>query len=183
MVDKILDVFSNTKNYDIALMTTFNFDVSFFERSILNRLYENNVKKVSLFVDSYELNKALSEIDYTSIGKKYVVNPIEMKEAFHPKLILLLGQASAKLVVASANITVSGYLRNGEIFNVFDYDDIDPVIVENYLKEIYNFNINKVGLNSDNQVIDFIVENIRDVSSSKSARWMPSAGPKSRSMR
>lgn len=126
MVDKILDVFSNTKNYDIALMTTFNFDVSFFERSILNRLYENNVKKVSLFVDSYELNKALSEIDYTSIGKKYIINPIEMKEAFHPKLILLLGQASAKLVVASANITVSGYLRNGEIFNVFDYDDKHP---------------------------------------------------------
>lgn len=126
MVDKILDVFSNTKNYDIALMTTFNFDVSFFERSILNRLYENNVKKVSLFVDSYELNKALSEIDYTSMGKKYVVNPIEMKEAFHPKLILLLGQASAKLVVASANITVSGYLKNGEIFNVFEYDDKHP---------------------------------------------------------
>ena len=49
MVDKILDVFSNTKNYDIALITTFNFDVSFFERSILNRLYENNVKKVSIF--------------------------------------------------------------------------------------------------------------------------------------
>lgn len=126
MADRILDVFSNTKNYDIALMTTFNFDVSFFERSILNRLYENNVKKVSLFVDSYELNKALSEIDYTSIGKKYVVNPIEMNEAFHPKLILLLGQASAKLIVASANITVSGYLKNGEIFNVFEYDDKHP---------------------------------------------------------
>ena len=126
MVDRILDVFSNTKNYDIALMTTFNFDVSFFERSILNRLYENNVKKISLFVDSYELNNALSEIDSTSMGKKYVVNPIEMREAFHPKIILLLGQASAKLVVASANITVSGYLRNGEIFNVFDYDDKHP---------------------------------------------------------
>lgn len=126
MADRILDVFSNTKNYDIALMTTFNFDVSFFERSILNRLYENNVKKVSLFVDSYELNKALSEIKDTSIGKKYIVNPIEMKEAFHPKVILFLGQASAKLVVASANITVSGYLRNGEIFNVFDYDDKHP---------------------------------------------------------
>lgn len=126
MVDKILDVFSNTKTYDIALITTFNFDVNFFERSILNRLYENNVKKVSLFVDSYELNKALSEIDSTSMGKKYVVNPIEMREAFHPKIILLLGQASAKLVVASANITVSGYLRNGEIFNVFDYDDKHP---------------------------------------------------------
>ena len=108
MIERILDVFSESKNYDIALMTTFNFDISFFENKILNHLYENDVKKVSLFVDSYELNKALSEIDYTSIGKKYIVNPIEMKEAFHPKLILLLGQASAKLVVASANITVSG---------------------------------------------------------------------------
>ncbi len=123
MEERILDIFSNVKKYDIALMTTFNFDIGFFERAVLNRLYENNVRKVSLFVDSYELNKALSETTYTSIGKKYVVNPIEMKEAFHPKLILLLGQSCAKLVVASANITVSGYLRNSEIFNVFEYDD------------------------------------------------------------
>ena len=47
MEEKILDAFSKSKNYDIALMTTFNFDITFFERSILNRLYENNVKKVS----------------------------------------------------------------------------------------------------------------------------------------
>ncbi len=123
MVEKIIDVFSNTKTYDIALMTTFNFDIGFFERAILNRLYENNVKKISLFVDSYELNKTLSESTHTSIGKKYIVNPIEMQKSFHPKIILLLGQASAKLVISSANITVSGYLRNSEIFNVFEYDD------------------------------------------------------------
>lgn len=157
MVDKILDVFSNTKNYDIALMTTFNFDVSFFERSILNRLYENNVKKVSLFVDSYELNKALSEIDYTSIGKKYIVNPIEMTEAFHPKLILLLGQASAKLVVASANITVSGYLRNGEIFNVFDYDDKHPENLKVISSAIRFFEkLNGRSFNQDKALFDEI---------------------------
>lgn len=157
MVDKILDVFSNTKNYDIALMTTFNFDVSFFERSILNRLYENNVKKVSLFVDSYELNRALSEIDYTSIGKKYVVNPIEIKEAFHPKLILLLGQASAKLVVASANITVSGYLRNGEIFNVFDYDDKHPENLKVINSAIRFFEqLNDRSFNQDKALFDEI---------------------------
>ncbi len=157
MVDRILDVFSNTKIYDIALMTTFNFDVSFFERSILNRLYENNVKKVSLFVDSYELNKALSEIDYTSIGKKYVVNPIEMKEAFHPKLILLLGKASAKLVVASANITVSGYLRNGEIFNVFDYDDKHPENLKVINSTIRFFEqLNDRSFNQDKALFDEI---------------------------
>ncbi len=126
MAEKILDVFAEKDKYDIALITTFNFDISFFERSILNRLYENNVKKVSLFVDSYELNRALSEINYSSIGKKYIVNPIEMKEAFHPKVILLLGQTCAKLVVSSANITISGYLKNNEIFNVFEYDDKHP---------------------------------------------------------
>ena len=159
MLDKILDVFSNTKNYDIALMTTFNFDVSFFERSILNRLYENNVKKVSLFVDSYELNKALSEIDYTSMGKKYVVNPIEMKEAFHPKLILLLGQASAKLVVASANITVSGYLRNGEIFNVFDYDDKHPEnlkVINSAIRFFEQLNDSDRSFNQDKALFDEI---------------------------
>ena len=157
MVDKILDVFSNTKNYDIALMTTFNFDVNFFERSILNRLYENNVKKVSLFVDSYELNKALSEIDHTSIGKKYIVNPIEMKEAFHPKLILLLGQASAKLVVASANITVSGYLKNGEIFNVFDYDDKHPENLKVINSAISFFEqLNDRSFNQDKALFDEI---------------------------
>lgn len=157
MVDRILDVFSNTKNYDIALMTTFNFDVSFFERSILNRLYENNVKKVSLFADSYELNKALSEIDYTSIGKKYIVNPIEMKEAFHPKLILLLGQAAAKLVVASANITVSGYLKNGEIFNVFDYDDKHPENLKVVNSAIRFFEqLNDRSFNQDKALFDEI---------------------------
>lgn len=123
MVEKILDVFSKSAGYDIALMTTFNFDIDFFERTVLNRLYDNNVKKVSLFVDSYELNKALSETTYTSMGKKYHMNPVEMKEAFHPKLILLLGDNSAQLVVASANITINGYLKNNEIFNVFQYDD------------------------------------------------------------
>ncbi len=126
MAEKILDVFAEKDKYDIALITTFNFDIGFFERSILNRLYENNVKKVSLFVDSYELNKALSEINYSSIGKKYIVNPIEMNEAFHPKVILLLGQTCAKLVVSSANITISGYLKNNEIFNAFEYDDKHP---------------------------------------------------------
>ena len=157
MVEKILDVFSTKNNYDIALMTTFNFDISFFESAILNRLYENDVKKVSLFVDSNELNKALSQTEQTSIGKKYVVNPIEMNEAFHPKIILLLGQVSAKLVVASANITVSGYLKNNDIFNVFDYDDKHPQNLNVINKAIDFFEqLNKRSFNQDAALFDEI---------------------------
>lgn len=157
MIERILDVFSESKNYDIALMTTFNFDISFFENKILNHLYENDVKKVSLFVDSYELNKALSETTYTSIGKKYVVNPIEMKEAFHPKLILLLGLSCAKLVVSSANITVSGYLRNNEIFNVFEYDDKHPENLKVIDSAIRFFEqLNERSFNQDKTIFDEI---------------------------
>ena len=157
MIERILDVFSESKNYDIALMTTFNFDISFFENKILNHLYENDVKKVSLFVDSYELNKALSETTYTSIGKKYIVNPIEMKEAFHPKVILLLGQSCAKLVVSSANITVSGYLKNNEIFNVFDYNDAHPENAKLINSAIKFFEqLNERSFNQDKTIFDEI---------------------------
>lgn len=159
MVERILDVFSSANNYDIALMTTFNFDVSFFEKTILNRLYENNIKKVSLFVDSYELNKALSEVNYTSIGKKYIVNPIEMRESFHPKLILLLGHMSAKLVVSSANITISGYLKNGEIFNVFDYDEKHPENLKIITSAIEFFEkLNCRSFNHDTELFEEIKE-------------------------
>lgn len=157
MEEKILDIFLKSKNYDIALMTTFNFDITFFERSILNRLYENNVKKVSLFVDSYELNKALSEISSTSIGRKYIVNPVEMKEAFHPKVILLLGQSCAKLVVSSANITVSGYLKNNEIFNIFDYNDAHPENIKLINSAIKFFEqLNERSYNQDKAIFDEI---------------------------
>ena len=119
---KIFEQLEKCKDYDIALMTTFNFDINFFERSILNILYNNNIKKVSVFSDSKELNKSITEVTHTSIGKKYMINPIEIKGAFHPKLILLLGQNKAKLFITSANLTVNGYYINNEIFNIFEYN-------------------------------------------------------------
>ena len=54
----ILDLLRKSKKYDIALMTTFNFEIAFFERNILNKLYDNGIRKVSLFVDNKEYLKA-----------------------------------------------------------------------------------------------------------------------------
>ena len=119
---KVLEILNKCKGYDYALMTTFNFDIGFFERFVLNRLYDNGTKKVSIFVDSKELVKSLNDVSNSSLGRKYVVHPIEMNGAFHPKLLLLLGQDKARLFVASANLTANGYLRNNEIFNEFVFD-------------------------------------------------------------
>ena len=123
MFDKrILDEISNSNGYSIALLTTFNFEISYFERTILNSLYDKNIRNIELFVDADELEKAISESIDNNLNKKYIANPIRINSAFHPKVVLLLGEEKAKLIVASANIKTSGYTLNNEIYNVFEYN-------------------------------------------------------------
>lgn len=119
---KIIEELNKSKGYDIALLTTFNFDTVYFERAVFRVLNDNGIKKVSVFVDQNELNSALQTARSLEIGKKYAVNPVEINKAFHPKLILLLGKSQAKLFVMSANLTVSGFNTNREIFNCFEMD-------------------------------------------------------------
>ena len=119
---RIVDEISNSKGYSIALLTTFNFEISYFERAILNALYDKNIKNIELFVDADELEKAVSESIDNNLNKKYIANPIRINSAFHPKVVLLLGVEKAKLIVSSANIKTSGYTLNNEIYNVFEYN-------------------------------------------------------------
>ena len=93
----ILENLRKSKKYDIALLTTFNLELSFFERSILNKLYDNGTRKISIFADSKEYIKALNEIEFSYIGNRYVVTPVEMNSSFHPKVILLLGKDKASV--------------------------------------------------------------------------------------
>ncbi len=58
----ILEELKKSTGYDIALMTTFNFEIDFFERTVLNTLFANDIRKVSVFVDSKELSKAYRQI-------------------------------------------------------------------------------------------------------------------------
>lgn len=119
---RIIDEISNSKGYSIALLTTFNFEISYFERAILNALYDKNIKNIELFVDADELEHAVSESIDNNLNKKYIASPIRINSAFHPKVVLLLGKEKAKLIVASANIKTSGYTLNNEVYNVFEYD-------------------------------------------------------------
>lgn len=122
MFDKrIIEEISNSKGYSIALLTTFNFEISYFERTILNSLYDKNIRNIELFVDADELEKAVSESMDNNLNRKYIANPIRINSAFHPKVVLLLGEEKAKLIVSSANIKTSGYTLNNEIYNVFEY--------------------------------------------------------------
>ena len=120
--DSILEILENSKGYDTALLTTFNFEVDFFEKAIMGRLIRNSIKKISLFVDARELEKAMQMVAACSIGQKYAVTPVFMSGSFHPKVILLLGEKKARVIVGSGNLKLSGYYINNEVFDYIDCD-------------------------------------------------------------
>lgn len=125
MAGRIIDmlrVLEMSKGYDIALLSTFNFEIDFFEKAILSRLIKNSIRKVSVFVDAEELNKSLRGVSSMMLGQRYVVNPVSIHGAYHPKVILLLGEKCARLLIGSGNIKTSGYCINNEIFDCVDYD-------------------------------------------------------------
>ena len=117
----IKDILVKSNGYDIALLTTYNFDVRFFERTILNPLIANNIRTVSVFADSKEFALSLTDLNYCDIGRRYIVTPVDIQGAFHPKVVLLLGENKARLIVGSANLTTAGYFRNNEVYNCIDY--------------------------------------------------------------
>jgi len=158
----IEDIIKN-KGYTIALFTTFNFEIEFFERAILGRLYDNGIRKVSLFVDADEFEKSLKSIDAprTSIGlgKKYIVSPVLIHGAFHPKMVLLLGERKARLIVASSNITTNGYEKHNEVYNVIDYTEKDKDYQDVIVSAINSFiAMNKLSYSLDDELIKDITD-------------------------
>ena len=154
----ILGELEKCSGYSMALMTTFNFEIGFFERAVLSRLFAKDVKKVSVFVDSAELTSALKSFDIhhngSHIGRKYMVNPVEMNGSFHPKVILLLGEKKARLFVGSANLKSSGLASNNEVFNYIDYSSEHPEHLDVIVDAINFFQaINDMSYKLDNALI------------------------------
>ena len=150
----LLRILQKSVGYDIALMTTYNFDIRLFEQAILNSLFANNVRKISVYVDAEELTKSLQSVKTCQIGKKYMVNTIRINSTFHPKVILLLGEKKARLIIGSANITAPGYTTNNEVFNFIDYSEKDPKYLDLIVHAIRFFtNIDKNSDQLDRELI------------------------------
>ena len=139
-IHSLLNILQTSVGYDIAFLTTYNFDIRLFEQAILNCLFANNVRKISLYVDAEELTKSLQNISTCQIGKKYMVNPIRIGSTFHPKVILLLGNKKARLIISSANLTTPGYTTNNEVFNFIDYSEKEPKYLDLIVSAIGFFN-------------------------------------------
>lgn len=146
MNNKILNEL--TGKYKVALLTTFNFDLQYFDNIIFSKLFVNGIKYVSVFVDSKQLQESLSKHN-TNLGVRYSAIQFKMDKSFHPKVVLLLGENNAKLIVGSLNLTEKGYYSNQEIYNSFEYDkdntDNLSLIIDayNFFKKLYDLSDEK----------------------------------------
>lgn len=157
MEKMINDVFMQDE-YELALFTTFNFDIDFFEeRLIFNKF---NCEKINLYVDNNELMKSIKEKTSRGLGSHYYVSGVTnsfTKGSFHPKVVLMLSKTKAKLVVSSANLKISSYYFNKEIYNEFEITEENNQYI-NLIKSAIKFfeKLNEDSIIKDNDSFEYI---------------------------
>ena len=107
-----------------SVMTTYTAYLPFYENVVLRRLIASGCRYNVLLVDAQDLSRSLQ--DPTRMprlaGKNYVLAPISAKGAFHPKIIMLLGEHHARALVGSHNTTLSGFGYNRELTTRVDLE-------------------------------------------------------------
>ena len=120
------------EEYDNVLIMTDEFDPVFFENKILPVFQD--AQNVIVFVDSRVYASTFK--DAKLAGTHYLLEPVFLKNIFHPKIILLLSEKLGKLILGSANLTERGFTSNAEIVSIFEFDvededlDVHQVFVD-----------------------------------------------------
>src|SRR4051794_29721572 len=92
-----------------VLLTTFSFNLRFFERWVLHALWASEARNIVVFVDRSQLGGALEDQAPAAAGRSYhLIGDDRAAGAFHPKLLLAVGEGHARLCVSSANLTADG---------------------------------------------------------------------------
>ena len=116
--------FLRESGYPIALLTTYSFDPYFFERIVLPDLWAGGSNSVLVLVDQGELRSALRSHlgNLRHLGRRYFLQPVEWRGAFHPKIFLRLGDKGGLTWVGSNNLTRGGWGGNSELGSAWRFD-------------------------------------------------------------
>ena len=121
--------FLREPGYPLALLTTYSFDPYFFERLVLPDLWAGGSNSVLVLVDQGELRNALNSHleNLRHLGRRYFLQPVEWRGAFHPKIFLRLGDEGGLIWVGSNNLTRGGWGGNSELGSAWrlDRDGLD----------------------------------------------------------
>ncbi len=118
----LFDEFSRGTAFEAALVTTYNLYFPFLEELVLRQLRSLGCTYVVALADAAQVAADLAAATRRphSAGRRYALLPVAAAGAFHPKIGLFLGPRSARVIVGSHNLTMSGFAANREVTNVID---------------------------------------------------------------
>lgn len=137
----ILDAISEFRNYHTSIILSYGANLAFYEQGVLNLFWQSGCRTNLIFMDNEKYLATIPQcrdiLGY--IGRRYLVVPINIGafQAFHPKIILLLGSEQARLLVGSGNLTFNGYGDNLEIFTQIDWST-DSNDYQSVFSEVWN---------------------------------------------
>lgn len=103
--------------YHTSIITSFSVDLEAYESIVLPRMREAGCNNNILIADARMLGYAMTAGARVPkfAGRRYSVVAAQSPGVFHPKIVLQLGSASVRLLVASANVTAAGLAGNLEV--------------------------------------------------------------------
>jgi len=113
--------------FEASIATTYAVHFPFYETVVHRRLLGAGCLQQIVLVDSAQCAAALASPDLRPelAGSSYLLVPVSAPGAFHPKIHLLLGKKSGKVLVGSHNLTFAGFGGNAEITNLITIEPRD----------------------------------------------------------
>lgn len=113
--------------FEASIATTYAIHFPFYETVVHRRLLGAGCLHQIVLVDSAQCGAALASPDLRPelAGSSYLLVPVSAPGAFHPKVHLLLGKKSGKVLVGSHNLTFGGFGGNAEVTNLIAIEPRD----------------------------------------------------------
>ncbi len=129
---ELLKEIADQEGFYSAIFLTYGADLGFFEQAILRTLWTNGCRNIVVAMDGERYTDTVADMRGTTdwVGRRYVVLPIHLGyfKSFHPKMVLLSGEARGRLLVGSGNLTFTGYGHNHEVYSCLDWSLAQPAL-------------------------------------------------------
>jgi hypothetical protein len=109
--------FCREKGFNSTILLTYNFDPLFFERVVLRELRAGETGDILVIADRNQIAQSSERWSgqVRELGKRYQLSAARTSGAFHPKVILRVGQHGAAVWLGSGNVTAGGWGINREL--------------------------------------------------------------------
>ena len=124
-----------------AVCTSFSMNMYYWDLQVVKSLNAKGIENIGVLVDDECLSEQLELFTY-QIGnkrpKEYCIHGFKAKGAFHPKIMIFIGQSSMLILVGSGNMTTCGHGKNIEVWNPIYVDSKDSTLYP-FAVEVWNY--------------------------------------------